>query len=224
MKFDNDTVNVLKNFSLINPSIAFKPGNVLATMSPQKSIMARARITDEFPSEGAIYDLGRFLGVVSLFDKPDFSFNPNYMDISDGKHNVSYTFADASMIITPTKESIDIPDPDLDIYITNEMLSNVLRAANVMSLPEICIRGHKDISIQAVDSNNPTADNYTQVLGPNETDHNFKFIFKVENMKLMPYNYHCKITQRGISQFTSNNDEGPKLTYWVAIEQNSEFK
>ena len=128
------------------------------------------------------------------------------------------------MIITPTKESIDIPDPDLDIYITNEMLTNVLRAANVMSLPEICIRGHKDISIQAVDSNNPTADNYTQVLGPNETDHNFKFIFKVENMKLMPYNYHCKITQRGISQFTSNNDEGPKLTYWVAIEQNSEFK
>ena len=47
---------------------------------------------------------------------------------------------------------------------------------------------------------------------------------QVENMKLMPYNYHCKITQRGISQFTSNNDEGPKLTYWVAIEQNSEFK
>mgnify|MGYP003319586552 CR=1 FL=1 len=97
MKFDNDTVNVLKNISLINPSIAFKPGNVLATISPQNIIMPRARITDEFPSEGAIYDLGRFLGVVSLFDKPDFNFNPNYMDISA----VSYTH-----LTLPTKRIV----------------------------------------------------------------------------------------------------------------------
>ena len=63
MKFSNETVNILKNFSMINPSIAFKKGNALATMSPQKSIMARAMLDDEFPSNGAIYDLSRFLGV-----------------------------------------------------------------------------------------------------------------------------------------------------------------
>ncbi len=67
MYFSNDTVNVLKNFSQINPSIAFKPGNKLSTMSPQKSIMAIAEVQDVFSSSGAIYDLGRFFGVVSLY-------------------------------------------------------------------------------------------------------------------------------------------------------------
>ena len=59
MNFSNETVIVLKNFAQINPSIVFKPGKKLTTISPQKSIMATAEITDDFPSEGAVYDLGR---------------------------------------------------------------------------------------------------------------------------------------------------------------------
>ena len=83
MNFSNDTVTVLKNFAQINPSIVFKPGKKLTTISPQKSIMASATISDEFPSEGAIYDLSRFLGVVSMFESPAYTFNETHMDIRD---------------------------------------------------------------------------------------------------------------------------------------------
>ena len=44
MKFSNDTLNVLKNFSSINPSVLFKPGQTVRTISPQKTVMAAATI------------------------------------------------------------------------------------------------------------------------------------------------------------------------------------
>ena len=223
MKFSKDTVNILKNFSMINPSIAFKKGNALATMSPQKSIMARATLDDTFPSDGAIYDLSRFLGVVSLFETPTYNFKEDVLEISDAGKSVSYTFADPSMIVTPTKESIEIPDPDLDIQIKWDQMNAVQRAANIMQLPEIAISGRDNITLEAINSNDPTSDRYTQTLGSNDTDHTFSFIFKAENMKLMAFDYLCKITSKGISQFTSCNEQGPKITYWIAVESNSQF-
>ena len=223
MKLSVATINILKNFSLINPSIAFKVGNSLATLSPQKTIMARADLDDSFPADGAIYDLSRFLGVISLFENPEYVFEDTSLEISGDGQSVSYTFADPSMIITPNKERIIISEPDLDTSISWNQMSTVLKAANIMQLPEIAISGTEYISLEAVNSKDPTSDRYTQVLGPNKTNHKFSFIFKAENMKVMSYDYNCKITKKGISQFTSCNENGPKITYWIAVEQNSEF-
>ncbi len=49
MQLSDNTMNVLKNFAAINPSIVIKPGNVLRTISPQKTIMAIATGVDDFP-------------------------------------------------------------------------------------------------------------------------------------------------------------------------------
>ena len=56
-------------------------------------------------------------------------------------------------------------------------MQDVLREANIMQLPEIAVTGRGDIALEAINSNDPTSDRYTQSLGPNETDHNFTFIF-----------------------------------------------
>jgi hypothetical protein len=42
MKINNKTLNILKNFATINPSIIVKPGNTLKTISSSKTILARA--------------------------------------------------------------------------------------------------------------------------------------------------------------------------------------
>ena len=72
MKLSEHTISVLKNFSMINPSVLFKPGQVIQTVSPQKTVMAKAVVEENFPVEGAVYDLGRFLGVLSclLYTSP----------------------------------------------------------------------------------------------------------------------------------------------------------
>ena len=222
MQFSNETVNVLKNFSQINPSIAIKPGNKLSTMSPGKSIMANAVVQDVFPSTGAIYDLGRFLGVVSLFEKPTYSFNETHIDIRDNQKSVAYTFCSEDMVIKPSKDDIMV-SPDVNINITNDNIQQVLRAATIMSLPNVCISGTDVIQLKAVNSEGTSTDEYAQVIGSNDTGHKFNFIFKSENLKLLPDDYNVIIDSRGISQFRSAKAT-PKLTYWIAVEQNSEFE
>ena len=64
----NRTLDVLKNFSTINSNILVRPGNVINTISPIKNVMAEATVEENFDTEFGIWDLGKFLGTISLFD------------------------------------------------------------------------------------------------------------------------------------------------------------
>ena len=118
---------------MINPSIAFEPGETLQTIATSKSIMAKAKISESLTTSGAIYDLSRFLGVISLFDKPDFNFTESQVVVSGGRSSVNYTFADSSMITTsPKDKQITIDNPDVDINIPGDKIQSVLKAAAVI--------------------------------------------------------------------------------------------
>ena len=140
MQLSNETIDVLKNFALINPSIAFTPGNDLRTIAPSKVILAEAKIKDSWPTAGAIYDLSRFLGVVSLFDQPEFDFTETQVVIKGGAQTVNYTFADPSMVLTPPSDKdLTIEKPDIDLTIPGSKITAVLKAAAVLQLPEVAL-------------------------------------------------------------------------------------
>ena len=61
MKISQETLAVLKNFTTINSGIYFKEGNTLSTVSPQKNILADAKINETIPCSFGIYDLNNFL-------------------------------------------------------------------------------------------------------------------------------------------------------------------
>ena len=61
------TIEVLKNFCSINKSLVINPGNKLSTLSINKNILAYADVEESFDSQMSIYDLGVFLGGLSLF-------------------------------------------------------------------------------------------------------------------------------------------------------------
>ena len=67
MRLSEQTVSLLKNFAGINQNIQFKAGNKLQTISAQKNILVDAEVPELFPSDFAIYDLNKMLGVMSLF-------------------------------------------------------------------------------------------------------------------------------------------------------------
>ena len=48
MKLSKETTEILKNFAAINPSLIFIPGTVQKTMSPQKTVMAKANVAETF--------------------------------------------------------------------------------------------------------------------------------------------------------------------------------
>jgi hypothetical protein len=214
---------MLKNFSDINMSIEIKKGSVLRTVSVQKNILAQAELEDEFPKDFAIYELNRFLGAVSLFDDPELEFNAKSVNIGTTKHSADYVYCDPSMIVTPPENNITFPDPEVKFTLTQDSLSQVMRASNVLGTPEIAIEGgphpNDSIRIKALDVNNDSTDTF-QVVLDEKSGHTFRFVFKTENMKMVSGNYDVEISSKGISHFSL---QGTKLQYWIATELTSSF-
>ena len=80
-KLSKQTLDILKNFASINSNILVSPGNVIKTISPVKNVMSQAVVKENFDTEFGIWDLNKFLGVVSLFNDPEFYFNEKYVEI-----------------------------------------------------------------------------------------------------------------------------------------------
>lgn len=222
MKLEGRTLQILKNYATINPSLQFKQGgnggSVLATMSPNKTVMAKAKIKDVIPAEFAIYDLSRFLGVISLFESPDIVLDTSHLVISGNDRQVKYTYADPKMIVAPGDKEIKIPDPEINFALKSDSLQSVLKAMGVMGLPEIAVTGEDSkLSIEALDSKNPTSDKFSVVVG--DTDKTFKMIFLAENIKILNEDYDVSISSKGIAHF-----KGKDIEYWVATESSSTYK
>lgn len=219
MKLSEHTVNVLKNFSNINPMLLVNPGSSLTTMNINKSIFALADVEEKFPSQFAIFELPKFLGVLSLFKEPELEFGSKQVKIVTDRQSVNYTFADPSMIVAPDpNKNINFPAADIEFSISQEELQRVVRATAVLQLPDIAVVGDgENISITATNSKNPTTDGFSIVVG--NTDKNFTMYFEVSDIiKLISSDYNVKISSKGLSQWRSDN-----VLYYVAVKANSSF-
>ena len=218
MKLSQDTITILKNFSTINQSIIFKPGNVIRTISPQKTVMASATVPDEFPREAGIYNLSRFLSTLSMYSEADLTFEDKRVLFKQGKSMSYLTYTDASMIVAPPQKQIDLPGVDVSVQMSAENLQNVLKATGILGLPEVAFVGQDGgCYLKAVDSNNPSADSHSIEVG--ETEDTFSLIIKTENLQILPGDYKVELSSKGISKFT-----GKQATYFVAIESKSTYK
>lgn len=217
MKLETRTTQILRNFSSINPSIIFTPGNVISTVSPTKTILAKAKITQEFKSRFAIYDLSRFLGTISLFDDPELDIHDKYLTIKQGLREINYNFADENCIAVPPSKNIVLNNAEVSFSIKELELQELIKALSVLSLPDIAIVGDGEtMSIQATDCKNPTSDNYSLSVG--ETSDNFKIFIKAENFKVIIGDYDVSVSSKGISHF-----KGVDIEYWIAVSSASTF-
>lgn len=217
MKFSDRTLNVLKNFATINQSVIFKPGKELRTISPQKTIMAIAKIDDEIPSPACIYDMSRFLSTCGLYEQPNIEFHEKFFMISEGNRKTKYVYADPSMVFAPPEKEIKIPSNDVEVEVEWADIQSVIKASGVMQLPEIAFVGENGICyLRAIDSASTTADTFSIELG--ETNDKFQLIIKTENLKLIPQKYNVTLSSKGISKF-----EGEDVRYFIAIESKSTY-
>lgn len=219
MKLDPKTMNVLKNFSTVNPSILIKEGNTLATISPSKTILAKAKVPDNFTKRFAIYELSKFIGSVSLVDNAELTFGDNSVKISDGNGTeLNYTYADESTIKVPPEKELKLPSVDVNFDFTDASFREVIKAAGVLSLPEIAAVGEGgNVYLQAIDSKNPSNNTFKIKVG--KTDKTFRAIFKTENIiKILSGDYKVEISSKGISHFVGTDAE-----YWISVESNSTF-
>ena len=222
MKISEATKSILKNFSDINQNLLVKPGSELKTISTMKNILATAKVEEEFTTEFGIYDLSEFLGVLSLFKRPTFSFEEKHIGIAeDGTSTTTnYFFSDPAVLVTPQKD-IKMPECEVNFVLTHADLANVKKAAAVMQLPDISIHSNSgDIMLTATDKKNDTSNNYSVKVGDDASD-KFDFHFKTENLKLIEGDYDVAISSKNISHFKHKSKE---IQYWIALEQTSTYQ
>ena len=220
MKLSESTLSLLKNFSTINQSILFKQGNRLRTVSVMKNILAEATITEEFPKDFGIYDLNQYLNGLSLHNDPELNFEAdNYVVIKEGRSRSNYFFADPSVIVTPPEKEINLPSEDVSFELSTDQLDKLLKAAAIYQLPDLCVVGGAGVvKIMVRDKKNDTSNDFSVIVG--ETNEEFSFNFKVENIKILPGTYEVVVSKELLSRFTSKNYD---LRYWIALEPDSTF-
>ncbi len=220
MKLSDKTLNLLKNFSNINQSILFKQGSKLRTISVMKNILAEADITEEIPKDFGIYDLKQFLNGLDLHKDPALDFtHDSYVVIREGKTRSNYFFADPNVIITPPEKELILPSEDVSFSITSDQLTRLIKAANIFQLPDLSVIGEAGVvKIVVRDKKNDTSNDFQVIVG--ETELNFCFNFKVENIKIIPGTYQVSISSKLLSRFDSKDYD---LKYYIALEPDSTF-
>ena len=212
------TIEVLKNFCSINKSIVIKPGNQIATLSINKNILAIADVEEQFESQISIYDLGVFLGGLSLFDQPKIdTTDSNYVTVSDqrGKSKTRFFYADPDIITQPPEKEITIPSVDVKFRLEAGVLQQLQRAAMVDQLPDLCLYGDgTEMSLCVTDKKNDTSNSYSVQVGA--SDDEFCYCFKVENLKLLAGDYNVTISKQNVALF-----QGSGIKYFIALEPNA---
>ena len=220
MKLSDRTLNLLKNFSGINQSILFKEGNKLRTISVMKNILAEANIAEDIPRDFGIYDLNQFLNGLNLHQNAELDFqNDGYVVIKEGRSRSKYFFADPNVIVTPPEKSISLPSEDVCFTLDTNQLDKLLKAAAVYQLPDLSAVGEAGVVKLVVrDKKNETSNDFSVIVG--ETDNEFSFNFKVENIKIIPGSYDVVVSKKLLSRFKSTQYD---LTYYIALEPDSTF-
>ena len=220
MKLSEKTLTLLKNFSSINQSILFKEGSSLRTISVMKNILAEATIEEEIPKDFGIYDLNQFLNGLSLHQHPELDFgSEGYAVIREGKMRSKYFFADPNVIVTPPEKEIALPSEDVCFQLNTQQLDKLLKAAAVYQLPDLSAVGEAGVVKLVVrDKKNDTSNDFSIVVG--ETDAEFSFNFKVENIKILPGSYDVVVSSKLLSRFSNQDFD---LKYYIALEPDSTF-
>ena len=220
MKLSDSTLAVLKNFAGINNSILVKKGTQLRTISVAKNILAEAEIPEDFPRDVAIYDLNQFLNGLSLHQDPNLDFTEDsHITIKEGRRRVKYFYADPQVIIAPPEKEINLPTQEVCFQLESTSLEKLVKAAAVYQLPDLSVIGENgEITMVVRDKKNDTSNEYAVNVG--ETDKEFEFNFKMENIKIIPGSYDVVMSSKLLSEFTNTQYN---LKYFIALEPDSTY-
>ena len=185
-----------------------------------KNILAEATIDEDLPTDFGIYDLNQFLNGLALHQRPELDFtNGGYAVIKEGKMRSKYFFADPNVIVTPPDKEITLPSEDVSFELSTGQLDKLLKAAAIYQLPDLSAVGENGVvKVVVRDKKNDTSNSFDIVVG--ETESQFAFNFKVENIKILPGTYEVVVSQKLLSRFTSKDYN---LRYYIALEPDSTF-
>jgi len=216
MKLSPNTLNILKNFAMIQPNLVVNPGSVIKTIAESKSILAEAEIAETFDKTFGLYDLNEFLSVYTLLKDPEVVFNDDHLKLKSGNSVLTYRFSEIGNLTTPTK-SVQLDQGDVTLNITENQITAIRSAASVLGHAIVGFVGDGNcIKIVVYD---PTGGNGNALeidLGV-KTNHTFKLNFQTAEIKVLSGDYEVILSKKLISKWVNKSDA---VTYYIALDAN----
>ena len=221
MIISDDTLKVLQNFASVNPNLVLKPGQKVKTISEAKNILAIAEITEDFPTEFGVYDLNEFLSVHGLIENAALSFDDKSLTMASGDQKIKYYFAETDILTQPTKD-ITMPNAEVGINLTEQVLDQIQKAASVLGHMELSLSGTNGlITASVLDIKDATANTFDIVVDKdNSCKEQFNFVVNIPNLKLLPGDYFVSISSKLISNWQNTNYP---VEYFIALERTSSY-
>jgi hypothetical protein len=214
MKLSKTTLDVLKNFSEINSGLLIEAGNVVRTKHPSDTIHAIYTSEEEFPNRVAIYDLNIFLGVISVFDSPNFDFRKECVVISeeyDPESENTILYCKPEFIVSANK--INPPPFEICFELEKDVFGKIDKLARIQELDSYIFEG-KDgkLFLRVGKEKNSESNSFVMKIGDNTYGKDFRCIFSTENFLFLPGHYTVSISTKRIAKF-SHKDVA--LEYYV---------
>jgi len=223
MKLSNETFAILKNFADINPGIYIRKGQTLKTISPQKSILAKATISETFDSDFGIYDLNSFLSVVSSTSNDveiEFDNKSAVIISNSGRSRINYRLCSPEMIVVAPEKNINFTDPEVSFTLTESDFNWIKKISSILQSPHVIVRSDgAKIFVSTTDVSNDSAhsESYEICEGNGST---YSIIFRTEYFKFIPGTYTVQISSKGLAYFKNANRD---IEYFVTVEQGSTY-
>lgn len=229
MKISNNTISLLKNFSAINNSIFIKSGREIWTTSADKSIIGYCTVEESFPVDFGIYDLNRFLSLVSFFENPDFEFTNDEVKILSSKSRTNYRFADPRIIahrnefekvekyIRQSSSQLVYP---IQFNLTDADLQDFLKKSSVLKLGDVLICTENGVvTLQSHDKKNDLSDKHVLYLD-DKIEGTFSAYISVDKFKIISGDYTVHVGESVIN-FKNNKHD---VQYWIAPDSDTQIK
>lgn len=229
MKLSKETIAIMKNFAGINANLMLKAGNKLSTISPQKTVMATAQISENLAINGTgnfgIYELNDFLSAYSLMDDAELTFTDTYCLMVNGSKKIKFYSATPEMLLTPSKDSLAVSS-DVSFELKKEDLDIISKSASTLKVNDVSIVS-KDgkVSVEVADKKGKSIGqlassvNAFNIVDIGTSDKEFKVNMKVENLqRLALTDYTVTVDSKKLSKFSATKGS---LVYYLAIESDS---
>lgn len=222
-KVSDSTIRVLKNFSGISNMLMLQEGRTQKTVAANKSILAQAELSEAWPKDTGIYDLGKFLGAMSLFKNPAIDFKDEHMLLVAGGSRVRYRYADPSVLPEIPNKTLPTKDPAVEFTLDGalQQLNKTCSLLELSAVTVTCAAG--TVTLRAIDAKLPDQHAFEfEVDEKDATFHDPKFnktiVFKQENLaKLLegPYNVLLGAWKYGFFQHTKE-----PVSYYIVGQSN----
>ena len=233
MNISQETLAILSNFAAINQNIFIAAGNVIKTKTPASlSVIASAKIQETFPVDFSVYELSKFLNVLSLFDEPEVEFHEGHMTVAKNNSQANFVYTNPSLIdaVKDYDKEIKSPEPVIEFTLSEDVFKRIQKSAKLFDVTDINISSAEEntlrITATGAAMTKENANKFTvDVPAPDVWVDGVSINIKLETLKFLPGDYDVSIAimtagerSLGICRFKNKTFVDSEIEYIVAAE------